>query len=508
MIVIILGFVFASLVIFYRNELYWFLNAQKYKKQGIATRYYPVLGYMKWVNTPGTKDGDGLVNWRKTFHKNGDPTKSEPLILTKGVGSDPILFINDEKLAKEWFTLRSKFSMPINATNLPFQESYFFKENKTALFQRGMMSKLFLIDSLRQLSPTAIKMIKRSLEQAKRRALEKGKKGEFVEISFEENIKMITTDVVGFMLFGGETPTVEGVPITLQLDKVTSGYFVYSMTNFWHKVTGGLSTKLGLSAEYNNVKRIHDACLEEIKKVVHHRTHSKDSIPGLNMVDIIIDYNKKVEEQGLPEKALNSKEILDNIVMFVFAAVDTSNTFARTCIHLLGKHQDYQKKLREEVRKDILTGEDLFDDYYYSDYLDKFITECFRVHGPAWANFYARTFKNFKMGDIKVYKGTGIMVSFYTIQKKPEIFEDPMKFDLKKYEDKKKTKQMKKNLLVPFGGGNRSCAGQNLAMMSIKILVANLVNMFEIKPSSTPITTHAAITVAVSHSTAKLRVLS
>ena len=258
MIAIIIGLILASLFIFYRNELFWFLNSWKYMKQGIATRYYPVLGYMKFVNSPGREDGDGLFNWKATFQKKGDPTKSEPLILTNGVGSDPILFINDEKLAKEWFTNRGKFSMPLNVANFPFQESYFFKDNKTAQFQRGIMAKLFLIDSLRKLSPTVIKIIERSLQDLRRKVLEKSQNGEFVELSLEESIKQITIGVVGLVLFGGESPTVDGLPISLQFEKVTEGYFLYSMTNFWHKVTGGLSTKLGLSAEFNEIKRIHE----------------------------------------------------------------------------------------------------------------------------------------------------------------------------------------------------------------------------------------------------------
>ena len=143
-----------------------------------------------------------------------------------------------------------------------------------------------------------------------------------------------------------------------------------------------------------------------------------------------------------------------------------------------------------------------------SPYMENFITECFIVLGPAWANFYARAYKNFKLGDYKVYKGTGIMLSFYTIQKKPENFDNPMKFDLAKYEDKKKIKEMKKNLLVPFGGGNRNCIGQNLARMSIKILLfSNLVNMFEIKPSSKPNPRFIGIACTVGHHYAQLRVL-
>ena len=172
MLVIILGLAIAFFVVFYRNEIFWFFNAQKYLKQGIAMRYHPVLGYAKFLYTPAREDGDGFINWRKTFEKKGDPTKSEPVIVTNGVGSDPILLINDDKLAKEWFVNRTKFSTQMNVANLPFQECYFFKETKTALFQRGITSKLFLIDSMRKISPVIIKMVKRNLQDIKRKVLE------------------------------------------------------------------------------------------------------------------------------------------------------------------------------------------------------------------------------------------------------------------------------------------------------------------------------------------------
>ena len=508
MIVIIVGLILAFLAIFYKNELFWYLNSQKYMKQGIATRYYPVTGYMKFASSPGREDGDGLFNWRKIFQKKSDPNKTEPLILTNGVGSSPLLLINDEKLAKEWFIKREKFSLPVNLQNFPFQESFHYKETKVALSQRAIMTKLFLVDNLRKSSPALIQVLKRQLNDVKRKVLEKSKNGEFVEISLEQHFKQITAETIGYTLFGGETPTFEGQPINVPLGKVNTGTFFYMMTNFWHKVTGGLSTKLGFSKEYNEIDRIHQGCKKVLKKLVNDRTHSKDYQLGLNLVDIIIEHNKKVHAEGHPEKALSTEEIIDNIKVFIFAAAEASNAFYDTCVYLLGQYQDYQKELREEVRKAIFNGEATFDDYMESEYLDNFVTECFRVHGPVLSTFYEEVFKNFKLGDYKVYKGTGVLVSVYSMQKKPEYFENPIKFDLKKYENKRRIKELKRGLMVPFGGGNRFCIGQNLAKFSIKIAIANIVNMFEIKESSRINPRLAGVTCTVGHSSVKLRVLS
>ena len=504
---IALGLILAFLFISYRNDIFWLLNAWRYIQQGIATRYHPVIGYMNFVNTPDDKDGDGLVRWREVYKNKKDPSKTEPLILTNGISSHPILFINDEKLAKDWYSIKTKVALPINMANFPFTESYFWKDNKTALDQRGILSKLFLMESVKKLTPQLIQIMKRHLSALKAQIEQKGAEGGFADLSLEKSIRDINNDVLGFVLFGGDTPLVEGVPIPVQLDKVTNQSFMYSQTNFWHKVTSGWYTELGLSPEFNEIKRLKDLCVQAVKKVVNDRTHSRDYQLGLNLVDIIIEHNKKMEAEGRSEKVFSSKEILDNIVMFIFAAVDTTNTFTRTCIYLLGKHQEHQKVLREQVREHIFGGSDTFAGYMDCDYLEDFVTECFRVFGPAWSTFFTRTYKNCKVGKYRVYKGTGVMISFYTINKRPEDFEKPLEFDLTKYEDKKRTREMKKYLLIPFGAGNRNCIAQNLALMSIKIFVANLVDKYEVKLSDKPNRTHAHVTCGVDHAWAKLRAL-
>ena len=159
-----------------------------------------------------------------------------------------------------------------------------------------------------------------------------------MELSLEKTIRQITTDIVGYAILGAEPPKFDGVSISKHLAKISEDYFLHGMTDFWHKVTGGLTTRLGLSAEYNRIRRIHDGCLHEIEKLVHQRMHSKVYVPGVNILDIIIEHNKKVQAEGHPEKAFKPEEIFDNIFMFFFASVASSNTFAWNCVYILGQN--------------------------------------------------------------------------------------------------------------------------------------------------------------------------
>ena len=120
------------------------------------------------------------------------------------------------------------------------------------------------------------------------------------------------------------------------------------------------------------------------------------------------------------------KEIVDNLSIFIFRGVETSKNFTLNCIQFLARHPEIQAKLRAENKKDIFsTGDESYDTYMDADFLELFVTEGLRTFGPGWTTIFHTVTKNFKIGDYKIFKGTGVMVSFYTLFKKPEYFENP-----------------------------------------------------------------------------------
>ena len=170
--------------------------------------------------------------------------------------------------------------------------------------QRGVLAELFLVDSLRKLTPGIIKIMNRHLALIKKRAQEKAQAGDdFVEISLKEDMQTVFRDIVSYILFGEDAPKVGSVSVSDQVEGLVGGFFMHFTTDFWHKLTGGWSTKLGLSSEYNRIKGIQEAVYEGIRKVINHRKNSKDYVPGLNILDIMITHNKKMEEKGRQTKS-------------------------------------------------------------------------------------------------------------------------------------------------------------------------------------------------------------
>ena len=499
----------AAVFVLFRNDIFWLLNALKYIRQGIASRYYPIIGYMKHADTPEAENG--LERWYKLYRTKKDPKKSEPMIVVNGYGSTPLLLLNDKKLMEDYYKVDWSHTTPMNLANFPFQKSFFFQKCDKALMQRGIVAEIFYDYNLRKLAPGICQIMNRHLAAIKKRAAEakEGAEGGFVELPLKADIHNIFRDVISFMLFGGEGPKVEGVPISDQIENVTNGLFMYSTTSFWHKITAGWSTKLGLSGRYNELKRIHNAILDEINKIVAYRKQSSTYVRGLNVVDLMIEFNEKMEAEGKTERVLSVKEILDNIFLLIFGGVETLESLSLNCVQHLSKHVGLQSEVRETVRNEIFKGKDAesYDSYLDCELLDHFTTECLRVSSPIWTNIFHLVTKNFKLGDYKVSKGSGIMVSFLTLQSKPEYFKNPHEFDLKKYQDKDRIKDLKKYCLIPFGAGKRSCLGKNLVKMATKMIVANILDQFELRVSEKPNHRFVMFSYSIKHCDTKVKAL-
>ena len=477
----------AAVIFNFGDDILWFFKSLKYFNQGIKVRYYPIVGYMKYADSPGAEDG--LEKWQRLFRKDEDSSKSESVILTNGAGSIPLLYVNDMELLRDYFKRDSEITCPCNLEKLPFQESYIFGYGKKVMEDRAIFSEIFYRENLSKLTSPILGIIKRHINAIKKRLNEvKPEDGQqYGELEIKGDIQSIFRDVVTFVLFGGDVPMVEGLSIIDQIENMIVGYFKYNTGNLAHRLTGGLSSKLGLNAEFNRLERIHDKIKTIIKDIYNNRKNSKEYVKRLNVIDLLIDHNNKMEAEN--GRVLTIEQIVSNIIVMIFAGVDTSKNVTRNCTVELANNPDIQSDLRAAARAQIFSkegGSEDYDAYVELEILDNFVTEALRLYTPAWINFLHLVKKDFKMGKYKISKGTAIRISFITLQSKPEYFENPRKFDLKKYEDKAAMKEFKRYAIIPFSAGKRPCPGKNLAQLVIKMIVSNLVNELELIATDKP----------------------
>ena len=491
------------LVVF--RDVFWYLRSLKYKKQGIPIRYFPLSGFNKYMDSPKK---NALADFVKLFQSTKHKNQTEDLILINNGSSRPLIFINSKDLVKEYHQKETQVTYKEDMFGFPGQNTFVFsKDMHLVKNARAMFSEIFSPENLRKQTPRFKAFAQRRFNQIRdevKRAQAKGNK--LPEIELKRFTKYILTDFLNYVLFGDEFPELDSKPLIDQIEYLIEEYF-FTEVSPENILTLGLSTKLGFDSEYNKAKLLFDRVVQKVKQVIRERENNKNYQFGCNTVDLLILKNRELEAQGKTELVMTREQIVDNIFMMVFTGVETSRSLTDGCFFKLSRDQALQQQLRESVRKEVLdTGNgDVFDKYDQSELLERFIKESLRLWPPVPITPQRKIAKTFKLGPYTLYKGDYISLSLMTLMIKPEVWNQPMKFDLKKYEDKKRINELSNSAYAPFNAGKRSCIGRNLADIMIRLILCNFLDQFELYKSNKPNRRFMVLTFGLEHCNVRLR---
>jgi cytochrome P450 len=201
---------------------------------------------------------------------------------------------------------------------------------------------------------------------------------------------------------------------------------------------------------------------------------SSDEIESSNDFIIrLLKHNK--EEQGEDLKLEEIRAILNDLYL---GLTDTSiNTLAGAFYHLSGR-LDVQDKLRLEVKAFFKKHDEVTRlNVGELEYLNAFVLECFRFQSTV--PFVSRVVDHdgTKVGPYSVEKGSTIILMTSKLHTNPKIWQDFEAFNPERFLGSEGKEKMK--LVYPFGGGRRSCPGQALGMLGVKMCIALMIRNFK-----------------------------
>lgn len=80
--------------------------------------------------------------------------------------------------------------------------------------------------------------------------------------------------------------------------------------------------------------------------------------------------------------------------------------------------------------------------------------------------------------DMIIPKDRSVLVVLSAMFRQPWI-ENPHEYQPERWDEDAPQVESLKEMLIPFSCGKRSCIGQNLALMEIRVIIANLVRQFD-----------------------------
>ncbi|CAJ1949724.1 unnamed protein product [Sphenostylis stenocarpa] len=162
------------------------------------------------------------------------------------------------------------------------------------------------------------------------------------------------------------------------------------------------------------------------------------------------------------------------------AATDTTAATLTWAMNALLRNPRVMKKAQDEIRT--LGGKKEFvdeDDIGKFPYLKAVIKETLRLHAPVPLLVPRETNKAFTIGGYEIPAKTMVYVNAWAIHRDPEIWKDPFEFYPERFLDSSTTFRGKDFELIPFGAGRRICPGMPMAVASVELTLANLLNAFD-----------------------------
>jgi cytochrome P450 len=176
---------------------------------------------------------------------------------------------------------------------------------------------------------------------------------------------------------------------------------------------------------------------------------------------------------------MSSKQVMDELITLFVAGHETTSNALTWTFYLLAINPEAQTKLQNELDF-VLKGKTAeFSDLKALVYTEMVVKESMRLLPPVWTLNTRQANEDTVVGNFLFPKDKVIFISPYSNHHNSKYFPEPEQFDPERFSPENE-KSIPKHVYIPFGTGSRVCIGQAFAMMEAKLILASIVQCFDI----------------------------
>ncbi|XP_035278843.1 cholesterol 24-hydroxylase-like isoform X1 [Anguilla anguilla] len=281
-------------------------------------------------------------------------------------------------------------------------------------------------------------------------------------------INCVTLDVIAKVAFGLEWNLLDTTqsPFINAISLCLKGMVTYARNPFFELCPWNWKFIKEVKQAAKLLRKTGADCIAERKRAIQ----NGEEVPK----DILTQILKCAAE----EKDEDHEQMLDNFVTFFIAGQETTaNQIAFTLMEL-GRSPEIVAKLRKEVDDIIGSKQEIeYEDLGKLTYLSQVLKESLRLYPPA-PGTSRRVVEDIVFDGIHIPGNVGIFFSSYVSGRLDRFFSDPLKFDPDRFHPDAEKPYF---CYFPFALGPRSCLGQNFSQIEARILMAKLIQRFELK---------------------------
>ncbi|MEV5505317.1 cytochrome P450 [Streptomyces orinoci] len=182
------------------------------------------------------------------------------------------------------------------------------------------------------------------------------------------------------------------------------------------------------------------------------------------------------------ERGLSDGEILDQLVTFFAAAMETTAATLAWALHLLARHPEVEHRVRAEVAA--MAGDGPVG-HHHLDGLEltgRVIAETLRIRPPVWL-LNRTTTADTRLGGHPPPAGTTVVFSAHLLHHRAGLYPEPERFLPDRWLGT--APQRLSGAYIPFGGA-RKCVGDSFALAETALALAAIVSRWRLEPLSPP----------------------
>jgi cytochrome P450 len=182
---------------------------------------------------------------------------------------------------------------------------------------------------------------------------------------------------------------------------------------------------------------------------------------------------------------MSDRQLMDECATLFAAGHETTAAALSWTWYLLCQHPDVYQKVQREVDEVLKGRTPTAADLANLPYCLQVFKETMRLYPPA-SGILREALHDVEIDGYLVPKGHNVLLSPYTLQRRPEYFPNPETFDPDRFTPERE-KQIPRYAYIPFGAGPRICIGNYFALMEGQLLIATLTQRvtFDLVPGQT-----------------------
>jgi cytochrome P450 len=219
-----------------------------------------------------------------------------------------------------------------------------------------------------------------------------------------------------------------------------------------------------------------------LRNIINNRRKS-DRAPG-DLLDMLLH---STYEDG---SYMEDDQLIDEILVLFIAGHETTANALSFAAQLLAHHPETILKANKEIIH--LNNEDLMKGLMDMPYIKQCVEETLRLYPPAYVTDRVALEAD-SCENIEIKKGSIWLVSFYEMHRRKDLWDEPETFNPDRFESSKAKEY--RDFYFPFGAGPRMCVGNNFAVFEMVLVIARMLERFDITPVHDQIDYHPLITL-------------